>query len=128
VSYYGLVNNWYGHSDYSDRWQTPGNEASTSVPSMPALADNTFERSNFYTNSSALVGRADNIRLQDINLSYQPDIPLFKRLGLRNVQVYAYLRNGGILWRANKWKIDPDYAQGYLPPLSSLSFGIKAKL
>jgi TonB-linked SusC/RagA family outer membrane protein len=128
VSYYGLVNNWYGHSDYEDRWQTLGNEASTVVPSMPALADNTFERSNFYTNSSALVGRADNIRLQDINLSYQPDIPLFKRLGLRNVQVYAYLRNAGILWRANKWKIDPDYGQAYLPPSSSLSFGIKAKL
>jgi hypothetical protein len=128
ISYYGLVNSWAGDSDYGLRWQKPGDEGQTQIPPMPAQSNNTYERSNFYANSSALVERADNIRLQDVNLSYEPRFRFFDRLGLRGVQVYTYLRNAGILWRANRQHIDPDYGTGYIAPASSLSFGIKAKL
>ncbi|MDB5151445.1 MAG: SusC/RagA family TonB-linked outer membrane protein, partial [Mucilaginibacter sp.] len=127
INYYNLYNNWAGNSDFAQRWQKPGDEAHTHVPSMPALADDSYERDFFYQYSSANVQKADNIRLQDLNISYR--IPLAKNntLHLKDLQVYIYGRNLGILWRANKLGIDPDYPDTALPPSYSISFGLKTR-
>lgn len=127
ISYYYLYNNGIGNKDFANRWQKSGDESNTYVPSMPTINDNTYERDAFYSNSSALVGKADNIRLQELNLTYQPVIGKLRFLKLTDLQIYAYAQNLGILWKANKFGIDPDYGQGYIAPSSSISFGIKAK-
>ena len=110
-------------SDYERRWQKPGDELITDVPSMQYPADG--NRDYFYANSSTLVEKGDHIRLQFINLTYT--IPLRTKTigGSRNIQFYVNASNLGILWRANKKGIDPDYAITDIPQPAGYVFGIK---
>jgi TonB-linked SusC/RagA family outer membrane protein len=116
VNYYNLYYGWQGNADFANRWKNPGDEKITNVPSMPALPVNT-SRDQFYNYSEAVVTKGDHIRLQDINLSYNLDKTTLSRLPFKHIQLSVYANNLGILWRANKYGIDPDYQQAaYLPP------------
>lgn len=118
---YGLDN---GHGDYSLRWQRPGDELVTSVPSVPALPDD--RRDGFYSSSAALVDRGDNVRLQDINVAYSlGKSERWKWLG--RMQVYVYANNLGLLYKRAKGDLDPDYLS-FPPPARTISFGIKTQL
>jgi TonB-linked SusC/RagA family outer membrane protein len=123
----GIFKQWLGNADYYDRWQKPGDEVFTNVPALqyPPVNEN---RSSFYNASSALVDRGDHIRLQDINLSYQFSTKVAKSIGLSGLQCYSYLNNIGIIWRANKYGIDPDIpsSSSSLPIPLSIAFGLKA--
>ena len=94
------------NGDYALRWQKPGDEQHTIVPSIPAGTN--LQRDNFYAYSSALVEKGDNIRLQDMNLAYT--------LSGGKLQLYVYAANLGILWRANKTHTDPDFPNTYPAP------------
>lgn len=102
------------NGDYALRWQKPGDEALTVVPSLPVSANN--QRDNFYRYSSVLVEKADNVRLQDLNLSYTFSKGALSFLPGANLQVYVYAANLGILWRANKLHLDPDAGNTYPTP------------
>ncbi|MDP9078835.1 MAG: SusC/RagA family TonB-linked outer membrane protein [Bacteroidota bacterium] len=93
--------------DYALRWQKPGDERHTVVPSLPAATN--IQRDNFYTYSSALVEKGDNIRLQDINLAYTFAKGTLAVMPGSSLQLYVYAANLGILWRANKTHTDPDF-------------------
>jgi TonB-dependent starch-binding outer membrane protein SusC len=108
------------HIDYLKRWQQPGDESFTTVPAI--IYPNNANRNNFYRYSEVLVEKGDHIRLQDINISYT--ISGKKRL-FQSAQVYMYINNLGILWRANDKKIDPDYQTGLFPEPKSFAFGFK---
>ncbi|WP_177230252.1 SusC/RagA family TonB-linked outer membrane protein [Chitinophaga sp. CF118] len=113
--YYGQ-----GHADFAQRWQKTGDEKITNVPSMVYPAD--YYRDLFYQGSAALVSKADHIRLQDITASYNID----KSNGyFRNIRFYANVSNLGIIWRANKQGIDPDYGAGFPAP-RTIAFGLNA--
>lgn len=107
--------------DYSKRWQQTGNELVTNVPSIIYPANNS--RNDFYQYSEVLVEKGDHIRLQDIRLEYA--IPSKHR----RIQVYAYLSNMGIIWRANRYKLDPDIDHLFnthtLPRPFSCTFGVQ---
>ncbi|UBM60036.1 SusC/RagA family TonB-linked outer membrane protein [Marinilongibacter aquaticus] len=122
LSYYNLFSLWQGHPDYADRWQKPGDEARTDVPSM--AYPNSSLRDLFYTGSGALVERGDHIRFQDINLSYSP--PRRRQGPLRSIQLYTYLNNLGIIYRANRSGLDPDFYNGGFPLPFTVSLGLKA--
>lgn len=107
------------HSDFAKRWQKPGDELLTQVPSLPLAAN--IGRSNIYRYSEVLVDKADHVRLQDINLSYQ-----FKGSGKTIFKVYGYLDNIAMLWVANRWKVDPDFEDSR--PSRSASIGLKIDL
>lgn len=107
ISYTALFNNWNGSSDYARRWQNPGDEKKTDVPSM-GYPGNTI-RDNFYLYSSALVRKADHVRLEDISLSYVLNKTQFKQVPFDRVRISAYISNLGLLMKANKDGIDPDY-------------------
>jgi TonB-linked SusC/RagA family outer membrane protein len=123
INYTNLFSGWVGSSDYNLRWQKPGDELHTNVPSLVYPADP--NRDQFYTYSQATIGNASNIRLQDVRLSYQLDRKRNSWLPFKDLQVYAYASNLGILWRANHWGIDPDYGSGFPTP-RSLSLGLTA--
>lgn len=130
VEYNGFLKKWNVHKDYLDRWQQPKDELRTTVPSAPAdFSDWTLSyRDQFYKFSSATVDRADNIRLQDVNFGYTFSKPAW---GLKNMRLYANLANVGILWRANKWGLDPDSHQSYLSPSvlpRTVTIGLSATL
>ncbi|MFI5160445.1 MAG: SusC/RagA family TonB-linked outer membrane protein [Sphingobacteriales bacterium] len=122
ISYSSLFNYWVGYGDFNQRWQKPGDERSTQVPSMDYPADP--NRDAVYGESNVTVMRGDNIRLQDMRLSYRPDQSKLRWLPFRAIELYAYADNLGILWRANKLHLDPDYGSA-IPAPKTLSLGCK---
>lgn len=126
ISYYALYNSSVTHSDYSRRWQQPGDEKNTTVPSMIYPISDP-RRDLFYAYSSANTFKGDNIRLQYIRIEYNLGKQLAKKISMRGLQLYSAFDNIGIIWRANKEGLDPDYDGGnaaYLPP-KRISVGLK---
>jgi len=124
ISYYDLFGTNMvtstGDLDYAKRWQKPGDEAFTNIPSMPTVANNNNDRDNFYRYSSALVAKGDNIRLQDISLSY--DINNVKVINsiFSSFQIYTYYLSNIRLWRAANYQEQR--------PAQTISFGIRATI
>lgn len=123
-----IISTSFGQNvDYGQRWKKPGDENNTNVPSI--LYPSNPSRSTFYQYAQTLVDKADNIRLQDIRLSYDLMKSSWHRLPFRDLQLYAYASNLGILWRANHDGIDPDIpsvnSHGYPSPLT-IALGFNA--
>lgn len=112
-----------GHYEYVNRWQHPGDELHTSVPS--AIYPANSSRDQFYQLSEITVEPADNIRLQFINLSWHLDNNQSK-YPFKSINLFCRMDNIGILWRANNAHLDPDYPSG-IPPSKSYAFGVKAE-
>jgi hypothetical protein len=107
VNYQNLASSWNGSGEYSRRWQQPGDENHTDVPSFTYPFN--AAREIFYAWSGALVEKADHIRLEDIRVGYSINKISSARLPVNLLTIYAYLGNLGILWSANKTGIDPQY-------------------
>lgn len=125
VNYNTLFLTGYANSDYLSRWKIPGDEKLTTVPSMqyPLL---TSSRELFYQYSDATVEKADNVKLQTVQLSYDLTGFALTRLGLKDLKLFANSDNMNIIiWRANKKNIDPDFPIG-VKPKPTFSFGIRA--
>ncbi|MCX3265629.1 SusC/RagA family TonB-linked outer membrane protein [Pedobacter agri] len=121
ISYASLVLNGRGNGDYQARWQKPGDEQSTNVPSFTYPVN--AARDGIYTNSEINIIKADNIRLDYLNLNYKFSGKL-RSLGLKNIECYAGLQNLGIIWKASRERIDPDYVSSLTPP-KYLLFGLR---
>lgn len=122
INYSSLYSGWGGHADYDKRWQKPGDEAFTNVPSLPTGANS--NRDLIYQNSDLLIEKGDYIRLQDLRLNYS-----FQKGNSRwpftSTQVFLYMNNVGILWKANRHGLDPEaYSLVAFPALRSLSAGV----
>jgi len=115
--------NSYQMADYENRWQAPGDEQRTNVPALIYPAQ--VNRTNLYTYSEVLIEKADHFRFQDLRLGY--NLRSRNLLPLRNLTVFAYLSNLGIIWRANRYNIDPDNPAG-LPAVKTFAIGLKADL
>ena len=125
--YYGHLFNGVnlGHKDYALRWQQPGDEKTTVVPSMVYPANSSRDR--VYSLSSVLVDKGGILRLQDIRLQYGLNARQIRKLPVTRLNVFVYVSNLGLLWRANKDGIDPDhnhFGYGGLPAPMSCSAGI----
>lgn len=107
VVYGSLLYSWTGNSDYAKRWQKPGDEKTTNVPSF--IYPNNSLRDIFYTYSDALVAKADNIRLEDVSITYNVNKSQWHKMPFNNIRFYFYAANLGVLWVANKQGIDPYY-------------------
>ena len=118
-----------GEVDYPNRWQKPGDEKTTNVPVMIYTGYNNG-RDIFYNNSEILVEKGDNIRLQDIQISYNLNKQHIKNMPFQSIQFYAYTNNVGLLWRNNLYGIDPDYVPGYTgivyPNPRTYALGVRA--
>ncbi len=108
VNYQEIIAGWSGHHDYTRRWQNPGDESHTNVPSFIYPLSNT-NRDNFYRYSDALVQKAGNIRLEDVSLSYLLDKKSLKKLPVSSIRLYLYASELAVLWKANDLDIDPYY-------------------
>lgn len=115
IAYY---QDFFGRSftkDYYNRWQKPGDELKTNVPSF-IYPGNVLGRSDFYQYAEVNVVRGDNIRLQDIRLQYQWNNKGGNKVPFKGVTFYVYPNNLNIiLWRANKSDLDPDFSGGTSP-------------
>lgn len=125
INYNRLYENWLMHDDFATRWQNPGDEVLTNVPSIQYQTNSA--RDEFYLGSEALIEKGDHIRLQYVHLNYKFN-PFRNKLS-NSMQLYANMNNLGILWKATKSNRDPDYNMGshtVLPPLT-FSLGLKAQ-
>ncbi|MBS1566270.1 MAG: TonB-dependent receptor, partial [Bacteroidetes bacterium] len=112
--------------DLARRWRQPGDEAFTDVPGLSDINFNSISR---YRLSDNQVRKADNIRLQQISVGYAVPQKWLPKGVIKAASVSANARNLGIIWRANKDGIDPEYlnanASYYaLPPVTSYVFNI----
>jgi len=123
IAYSGLYNSWSAHKDYNSRWIVPGDEKYTNVPAMPE-ATSTAEQ-QVYTFSEVLVEKGDNIRLQDVSINYLLSRKQWNKSPVETIRFYIYCNNLGILWRANKQGLDPDYPNASYPPSRSIAVGIQ---
>lgn len=123
LSYSALFNTWIGHREFRDRWIKPGDEKFTQVPSMPD-AGASSSRDFVYTFADILVEKGDHIRFQDINFSYDLQRSKYRWLPFNKVSVYGYINNIGIIWRANRHGLDPDYVFQPYPASQTYSLGI----
>ncbi len=122
ISYGSLFSNWVQHADYAKRWQKPGDEMNTDVPSL--VYPNVSNRDGFFMNATPYVERGDHIRLQDIRISYS----LNESRRIHSGQFFIYIRNLGLLWKANASGLDPDNYNGGIPPVTTYALGFNLKL
>nr|WP_084406917.1 SusC/RagA family TonB-linked outer membrane protein [Pedobacter panaciterrae] len=115
------------NADFGNRWQKSGDEATTNIPSMGGVGENDF-RDNFYRSSSATIARGDHIRLQDVSLNYDFN---WKGIPVKQLQIYVYANNLGLIWKANNFGLDPDLVpligDRFSNPIArSIAIGFKA--
>lgn len=110
---------------FAERWQKPGDEKITSVPAMVYTNYPQFtNRETFYNLAEVTVFRGDHIRLEYINVAYSINTTKISK-AISSLKLYGNIANIGILWRANKERIDPDYITS-IPTPTSFAAGIKA--
>lgn len=123
LSYTALFSQGAGNDEFSDRWQKPGDEQRTNIPSLIYPANSA--RDLFYQYSEANLIKGDNIRLRYINFKYTLNTHSHKII--ENAEFYASIINMGIVWRANHNGIDPDFP-GDIPPPKRVTFGVRLTL
>jgi len=125
TNYSNLLSTGIGYQDYEHRWQQPGDELKTNVPSFVYPTD--AQRDQFYHYADINVAKADNIKLNDVYLSY--DVPLHNgNRVFKKLQIYLYANQLNlIIWKANNLGLDPDFIYGIKTP-SVYSIGIKTNL
>ncbi len=122
MSYSAMFSQWNMSAEYAERWQKPGDEKHTNVPSLVYPFDS--RRDDFYFYSEATVEKGDHVRLQDILLQYRLSGLRSKMSFIRNAELSLYLNNLGIIWRANNKKLDPAFGLNVPTPLN-ISLGLR---
>lgn len=120
LNYTSLNRGSITHADYSIRWQNPGDELTTTVPSDPLTINPV--RSTFELVNSDRIRKGDHVRFQDIQLAYSFSRMDHARLPFESLRVYGYANNLGILWKAAKDVPDPDFRN--VQALTSYSLGL----
>jgi TonB-linked SusC/RagA family outer membrane protein len=127
INYPNLFSGWEGNSDYAQRWRQPGDEATTNVPAF--VYPFTTAMQSLYTFSEPLIERADHIRLNYIQFNYDLNKNTKKWLPFKTCSLYANMTNLGLLWRANKQNLDPDFVSGFsIPQPKTYTLGLRANL
>ena len=95
--------------EFLQRWQKPGDEAFTNVPSFVNGYEG-FSRRNldYYRYADINVVSASYIKLRDLTLAYDMPARLIDKLHLSRLNVYVQTGNY-MVWKANKYNIDPEF-------------------
>ncbi len=126
LSYSSLYNFGSSNKEFENRWKQPGDEVNTNVPAMVYTNYPQFSnRDVFYSLSEVNVVKADHIRLQYVNFSYNFSDVLKANIDL--LELYINTANLGILWKANKYGIDPEY-NNTLAPSKQFTIGVRLNL
>jgi TonB-linked SusC/RagA family outer membrane protein len=121
IAYDQLVNSGVGHADFARRWQHPGDELITTVPSFVYPVNN--NRDIFYALSEPTVSRGDQVRMQFINLGYDREFSSGK-IKTSSIGFYLNASNLGLLWKANRDGLDPD-APDAIPIPKTFTLGFR---
>lgn len=127
INYFNTVSSGWrdGHQDFADRWQKSGDEKHTNVPSFVYSDLTSGQRDFLYNSSDILVEKGDHIRLQYINVQYDLNLKRLNNTGLEYLRIGVYLNNVGLLWKANKKGIDPDFPYTEFPAIRTYALTVK---
>jgi len=124
LSYASLYTSREGNGEYADRWQNPGDELWTDVPSQ--MYPNVTSKDTFYQYSEATVESGNHIRFQYLSLGYNFKKEKYSFLPFKNVSLKFMASNLGLLYLANDYGIDPDFPS--TKPVSIYSLNLKIQL
>lgn len=112
------------HIDYFHRWKQPGDENSTNVPAYSLAYDPSL--AFIYKSSSALVMKADHIRLKQVTISYDLTKRNLSWLPTQKISLLLSSHDLGLIWSAANIKgIDPDYPNSDYPARRNWSFSLQ---
>jgi hypothetical protein len=120
TSYFSLFANGTAYPDFDQRWQQPGDEQHTQVPGMKYPIKSLSDA--FYQYADINVYKGDHLRLEYVSLTWQGKYTVGNRAF--NMGLSANAANLGVLWRANKIGIDPEFPYRLSPP-KTFSIGLK---
>ena len=102
------------------------NEKNADLLNNSSLLGNVYHASTLVDASSWSYAKGDHIRLNEVYLGYDLS---GKKLGIdkviNNINIFVQAKNLGIIWCANKDKIDPDFPLESIKPMQTYTFGIK---
>ncbi len=124
LSYNSLFVGRNGNGEIAFRWQKPGDEAFTNVPSMVYPASSS--RDEFYYGSEVNVLRGDHVRMQYVNIGFDVSGKKTGRKLFSQAKVFLVASNLGIIWRENREGIDPDFRA--IPDPKNIAIGFKTNL
>lgn len=89
------------------------------------------ERRLYVNYLSSNVDDASFIRLNNVIFDYNlngviRNMSWFKKV--KNLTVYGEAKNIGLLWKANKWGMDPEFIEGSLKPQTMYTIGVKVNI
>jgi len=116
--------------DFLNRWQKPGDELKTDIPSYVASSYLSSSRRNvtYYEYADINVTSASYVKLRDITLSYNLPQRLLKYLRISAAHIFVQSGNY-MIWKANKYGIDPEYGDAGFPPFThTYSLGANVSL
>ncbi|WP_285011132.1 SusC/RagA family TonB-linked outer membrane protein [Pedobacter faecalis] len=97
----------------------------TDIPPFPnANESNLYLWDRYLPYLSGLVESSSYIECKEVMLNYSLPASIAARAGLRNVKVFAQMRDLGLVWAANKNNFNPDWLPGTDRPLGTCTFGI----
>jgi hypothetical protein len=110
----GTFNSGNPHAEFADRWKKPGDELITGIPAYVPDRSVDYARRNtsYYTMADMNVVSASYIKLRDITLSYSLPAQVLRLAHAQNIEFRCQLSNV-MLWKANKYNIDPEFHDGY---------------
>lgn len=122
IMYSSLYSSYTTHGDFYERWQKPGDELQTNVPSM--IYPGNYLGDAYYRDSEVLVEKGDHIRLQDLVISYAFNKDVLQKFKLKSLRLTFIANNLGIIWKSNNVGLDPDFPMAKLP--KNFTIGINA--
>ncbi|KPM33094.1 TonB-dependent receptor plug [Croceitalea dokdonensis DOKDO 023] len=106
--------------DFVSRWQQPGDELLTDVPRVTSPQETSTPLYLYLDESDRNTDDATNIRLQQVNFTYQFPKELVDKLSMTNFSVSLQADNLKV-WNFNKWDVDPFSPLIPIPPTFSLN-------
>lgn len=95
---------------FANRWQNPGDEATTNIPSYVPQAFTNLDRRNtdYYIKGDLNVSDASYVKLRDITMRYSFSEKVLQSLHLAAFSLNLQMSNF-MVWKANNADIDPEY-------------------
>lgn len=98
------------HADFDNRWKQPGDEAFTDIPRWIGNVNTstTTRYVNYYIYANTNVLDASFMKLRDVTLAYALPRNIVRKIRAQQVALNIQMSNI-MLWKANKYNIDPEY-------------------
>lgn len=98
------------NADFANRWKQAGDELLTDIPAWVNNVSTSTSRRyvNYYIYGNNNVVSASYVKLRDITLAYQLPQMITQKLNVNTASLRIQMSNI-MLWKANKYGIDPEY-------------------